>query len=90
MELLAPWRAKNMDTEIYTKADVDRLREVLGDSPGARLLIELEVLRTEVESLRCDAERYRWIVSACEVTYMGCEIQSTGDIDNAMNGANRD
>ena len=35
-----------------------------------------------------DAERYRWIVNACEVTYMGREIESTGDIDAAMNGAN--
>ena len=46
-------------------ADIDRLREILGDSPGAKLLIELEALRIENDALRRDAERYRWLSREC-------------------------
>jgi hypothetical protein len=85
-------------SEIYTKADVDKLREVLGDSPGARLLIELEVLRTEVESLRRDAERYRRMrhkmtcgsfTAAEELAVIGAKTADAFDAAvDAMNGAN--
>ena len=53
-----------MTTE--TVADVVRLREILGDSPAARMLIELETLRAEkaahareVESLRLELDNER-------------------------------
>lgn len=41
-------------------------------------------MERELEEARKDAERYEFIASTCEVTFMGRAIESTEDLDAAI------
>lgn len=41
-------------------------------------------LERQLEDERKDSERYQFIASACDVSYMGREIESTEDLDAAI------
>lgn len=50
-------RAERAEAELASyKADTEKLREILGDSPGAKLVIELEVLRTKLAAIDAAAQ----------------------------------
>lgn len=73
-----------MRTEILTEADLKLLRDALGDSPGARLMVELASLRSEVAELRPAAERYRWLRSRATLAWseVGVEAVSSKCLAN--------
>ena len=64
--------------------DMDRLlARAVESATRAPLLAEIERLTAERDAALVDAERYHFIVNACEVTYMGRSIESTEDLDAA-------